>query len=495
MINVVEVEKSDLLRKNNIVFIAFSIALFGALIMSLIEKDFNKSFFYGGAIALYFVSYFTLIFGLKKGEYFPYLLLVVGYGTMISYVFIHSAEFHITAIFFFLLFVSIIYFKTDVFIISSVLGFVGLFLILKYPIDGHKEIIEEGIASVMVAYALSAMVSYIMIRMNNKQFVQVKEMLSEREDLEEVNKQRQKEVQKTIDKIIETFSGINKRLSNNAESQNDFVTVVAEIATGSESQSDQIISISENTQETTEKMTGIKQNLERMISVDIDRTRESSVAGNERSNKMELEMNRVSGRINDLSDTFKTLTESIGKTEELLVGINEISDQTNLLALNASIEAARAGESGRGFAIVADEIRKLSEDTGSIVNQIENYMSVLNDDSNTALSEMEESLVSINEQTTEAKEVNAAFGEITNEINNIYETLVGFNDDTNEVVRNTDSINNLISEFSAVLEEATAGLEEMASTVDVINEENNTINEELENLEVVVRSLGDEKNN
>ena len=178
---------------------------------------------------------------------------------------------------------------------------------------------------------------------------------------------------------------------------------------------------------------------------------------------------RIASKVQQSAKTVESLglrSEQIGN----IVGtIEDIADQTNLLALNAAIEAARAGEQGRGFAVVADEVRALAERTTKATREIGEMIKAIQKETKSAVAAMEEGVQEVERGTEDAarsgvalEEILNQIGDVTSQINQIATAAEQQTATTNEISKSMHEITGVVSEASHSSQDTSASASELA---------------------------------
>lgn len=176
---------------------------------------------------------------------------------------------------------------------------------------------------------------------------------------------------------------------------------------------------------------------------------QASERGNEVVQQVIAQMELINDSVEQIGTTINGLHVNTKKISEIVNLITAIADQTNLLALNAAIEAARAGEHGKGFAVVADEVRRLAEQSSQSATEIYNLISSIQSDSNASITVMEKG--------KEDVKVGMAF---TNEVGEIFK----------EILTSSEEVASQIREISAASQQISASSEEVAASVNNIKQ-------------------------
>lgn len=227
---------------------------------------------------------------------------------------------------------------------------------------------------------------------------------------------------------------------------NQVATAIQEVASGAEMQS-------KNTEESARAVGEMAVGIQRVavttstVAESASDTTRQAMLGNESLEKVIEKMKTINHTTSETNTVIKDLdrkSAEIGKIIEVITGI---ADQTNLLALNAAIEAARAGEHGKGFAVVADEVRKLAELSRQSANQISGLIEVIQKETHQVVSMMEKGTVEISEGTQLVEETGRTF---------------------DQILKSIENVSSEIQEVSAISEEMSASVEQVNASIDEV---------------------------
>ena len=182
------------------------------------------------------------------------------------------------------------------------------------------------------------------------------------------------------------------------------------------------------------------------------RANESALAGSSVVQETITVMNCIAERVKESARTVDGLGAQSDQIGEIVGTIEDIADQTNLLALNAAIEAARAGEQGRGFAVVADEVRALAERTTKATKEIGTKIKSIQQQTREAVSSMEDGVREVERGTAEAAKSGQALEDILEQINAVSMQVNQIATATEEQTGTTNEISHNIQQITEVIQ-------------------------------------------
>lgn len=174
-------------------------------------------------------------------------------------------------------------------------------------------------------------------------------------------------------------------------------------------------------------------------------------------------MGRIAARVRESASTVESLGARSDQIGEIIGTIEDIADQTNLLALNAAIEAARAGEQGRGFAVVADEVRALAERTTRATGEIGNMIKSIQSETRSAVGAMEGGVKEVEKGTAEAAKSGEALQDIIAQIESVTQQVNQIAVAAEEQTATTSEISSNMQQITAVVHQTAKGAQQSAA--------------------------------
>lgn len=181
------------------------------------------------------------------------------------------------------------------------------------------------------------------------------------------------------------------------------------------------------------------------------------------------QMNRIDQIVHEAVDKVEGLDHDTQEISQLVSVIHNVAEQTNLLALNAAIEAARAGEHGKGFAVVADEVRKLAEQSSSSVKDITDIVDRIQAESSEVSASLQDSYKEVTAGSNQIATTGQTFNEITRAVSEMVNRINQISENLSDIFNRTQSINGSIEEIAATAEESAAGSEETSASTEQTN--------------------------
>jgi twitching motility protein PilJ len=286
-----------------------------------------------------------------------------------------------------------------------------------------------------------------------------------------------------LDNFCKVLERVRKAAVDVQSSANEILISSEEMSSGAIQQDQEITNTSSAVEQLTVSMKQVSNNAEASAEA-ARRALDAAEQGNRSVHDTLEGMQRIRSSVQATAKRIKALGDRSLEISEIVNVINDITEQTNLLALNAAIEAARAGEAGRGFAVVADEVRKLAEHSRNATKDIAALIKAIQAETNDAVVVMEEGTKEVEIGAKLADQAGKALEAISTVVRQSAELVQEISLASKQQVRGTEGVANAMQIISNITRQTSQGARQTARTVEQMVHMSEQLNEALSQFRV-----------
>lgn len=465
------VVKPEYFQLVSIIFLAIPIILFIMSFVLFKYKPEHKSIALLITLTLTFASISTIMGGDGQVEYHFSLFMVVA---MLAY----YED------------IKLVLVMTSIFIMQHLLGFfVPVVTVFVYGVDSYTFIMVMIHA---VFLLVTAGATILQIHAKEKNIRMLRDVNTHNEN---IFKRVVAELSTTSDHVYDSAKVLNTNSKETLTLSDTIEKAIQAVRTGA----DQQMTGADSSIEKLTDVTGAIHHIASSTGSIVDASRlmiEESTEGQTMLKNTTQQMTSFDTNFKQLSTILISLTERSKDIENIITVITDISNQTNLLALNAAIEAARAGEAGKGFAVVADEVRKLAEQTESSAEQVTTIISDIQQDAHQAndsmtlgTKELTKTKAAIQDIRHKFEKIITAAKDVDREVNETAATTEEISANADEVLQTVEQLTKIASETVTYAEAVEAKVTDQNSLISETNQTADFLNQQVNQLNKLIDDL------